>query len=526
MYYFIPAWYGAERKWHVDLIPWYFSHFRFEFDDSFSQIRIFQRQGMDSRLLVLAYQPHLRYFLHRHGVLETDTYSVFDVMQDFHNLHTQVLTIRDIEWDNDCEFIYSPFTIIVQKNGKKFAKVEHGVEGFISDIQYFEPNGQVDMHYIMDDRGFVSSVIFFEDGQATYQEYLNPKGVWQFRERLKEGGRIEVNPIFGYRFKALIYQNMGDLVAEFFENYLQKHVKNEDIFMIPSHSHHDQFVLDRLPSANPKLLSLFIGRNPQDTFRDLDLTFEKSDLILVDRDDSLRLLQDLYPERMYQFRHLSSFDTRLRLGRSQTKKESIIFYQLDFEQGLDSQSLFQVLSFVAENKDTEVIFGAFAARQDQMDEVEAIVEAIIQENFLVETLKKDLDYGDAENHLDENQHQNLRFQFVNLNDELELIKTLEFVRLIVDFNNYPHTYTQIAGISAGIPQINLVETVYVEHLKNGYLLADVAEFSKAAHYYTDRLKEWNESLIYSIDKIKEHTGQQFLGKLEKWIEEVKNVKGT
>ncbi|MBZ4302692.1 accessory Sec system glycosyltransferase Asp1, partial [Streptococcus pneumoniae] len=78
----------------------------------------------------------------------------------------------------------------------------------------------------------------------------------------------------------------------------------------------------------------------------------------------------------------------------------------------------------------------------------------------------------------------------NLNDELDLIKTLEFVRLIVDLNSHPHLYTQIAGISAGIPQINLVETVYVEHLKNGYLLADVTEFSKAAHYYTDRLKEW------------------------------------
>lgn len=31
-------------------------------------------------------------------------------------------------------------------------------------------------------------------------------------------------------------------------------------------------------------------------------------------------------------------------------------------------------------------------------------------------------------------------------------------------------------------------------------------------------------MIYSIDKIKEHTGQQFLGKLEKWIEEVKMSK--
>ena len=53
----------------------------------------------------------------------------------------------------------------------------------------------------------------------------------------------------------------------------------------------------------------------------------------------------------------------------------------------------------------------------------------------------------------------------------------------------------------------------------------MTEFSKAAHYYTDRLKEWNQALIYSIDKIKEHTGQRFLDKLHHWIEEVTDVKG-
>ena len=50
------------------------------------------------------------------------------------------------------------------------------------------------------------------------------------------------------------------------------------------------------------------------------------------------------------------------------------------------------------------------------------------------------------------------------------------------------------------------------------------EFSQGAHYYIDRLKEWNQSLIYSIDKIKEHTGQRFLEKLQDWIEEVRHVK--
>jgi len=525
MYYFIPAWYGSNRQWHADLTPWYYSNFKLEFDDTFNQIRLFQRQGLPSRLLVLSYQPHLRYFLHRHGVLETEVYPIFDDLQDLHDIHSQVLNIRDIEWDSDCQFIYSPFAIVVQKNGKKYAKVEHGVEGFISEIQYFDLDGQISTHYIMDDRGFVSSVIYFDNGQPIYQDYLDPKGIWRFREYLNERGRVEVNPIFGYRFKQLYYTDMSQLIAEYFDKYLQKKQEKQDIFIIPSHPYHDQFIFDHIPSDNPKILSLFINRNSQNTFGELSVSVDRASLVLVDREESLQLLQELYPELSNKFYHLSPFDTRLRLGRSQTRKESIIYYQLDFNEEIDREALTQVLLFIAETKNTEVIFGAFSASQEQMDEVESFVNEIIQGQIHTDSLEKGLDYGGAENPLEENQEQELRFQFVNMNDELDLIKTLEFVRLIVDLNKQPHLYTQIAGISAGIPQINLVETVYVEHLKNGYLISDVTEFSKAAHYYTDKLKEWNQALVYSIDKIKEHTGQRFLDKLHHWIEEVTDVKG-
>ncbi len=468
MYYFIPAWYGSNRPWHADLTPWYFSQFRFEFDDTFNQIRLFQGQEIESQILVLSYQPHLRYYLHRHGVLETETYSIFDDMQDLQDVHTQVLNIRDIEWDRDCQFLYSPFAIVVQKNGKKYAKIEHGVEGFISDIQYFDSNSQISQHYIMDDRGLVSSVIYFEGGVPTYQDYLNPNGVWQFREYIQDAGRIEINPIFSYRFNKLEYPDMACLIAEFLDKFLQKHLQIDDTFLIPSHPHHNQFVFDRIPSENIKILSLF--------------------------------------------------------GRSQTRKESIIYFQLDFSESIDKEALFQVLSFVSKNQNTEVVFGAFSASQEQMEEVQTVVDEIIQEKIPIEALEKEVDYGGAENPLEENQNQESRFQFVNMNDELELMKTLEFVRLIVDLHKHPHLYTQIAGISAGIPQINKVETAYVEHLKNGYVISDITEFSQGAHYYIDRLKEWNQSLIYSVDKIKEHTGQRFLEKLQDWIEEVRHVK--
>ena len=234
----------------------------------------------------------------------------------------------------------------------------------------------------------------------------------------------------------------------------------------------------------------------------------------------------MYPDKLHLFKHLSPFDTRLRLGESQTKKESIIYYQLNFEEELDKEGLFQILSFLAETKDTEVIFGAFAANNDQMQRVAEAIQEIIDEKFSAEIFEKEVDYEGAENPLKENAQQQLRYSLLNINDELEMMKTLEYVRLIVDLNPQPHLYTQIAGISAGIPQVNQVETAYVDHLKNGYLLSTITEFKKAAHYYLDTLKEWNQSLIYSIDKIKEHTGQRFVEKLDQWIEESTNVKGS
>ena len=87
------------------------------------------------------------------------------------------------------------------------------------------------------------------------------------------------------------------------------------------------------------------------------------------------------------------------MGESQTKKESIIYYQLNFEEELDKEGLFQILSFLAETKDTEVIFGAFAANNDQMQRVAEAIQEIIDEKFSAEIFEKEVDYEGAENPL-------------------------------------------------------------------------------------------------------------------------------
>lgn len=108
-------------------------------------------------------------------------------------------------------------------------------------------------------------------------------------------------------------------------------------------------------------------------------------------------------------------------------------------------------------------------------------------------------------------------------DETALIKEFEYTRLIVDLSLEPHRYTQIAGISAGIPQINRVTSDYVTHLKNGYILEEVTQFEEARSYYLDQLKYWNQALIEAIEKIRENTGERFVEKWEHYLKEDKYV---
>ena len=108
----------------------------------------------------------------------------------------------------------------------------------------------------------------------------------------------------------------------------------------------------------------------------------------------------------------------------------------------------------------------------------------------------------------------------NCSNENDIIQELGKTRLIVDLSEEPNLYTQIAGISAGIPQVNRVQTEYVDHLKNGYVLSKGdKELEKAITHFLLELKPWNEALVYSIEKIQEYTGQRLIEKWEEWMKE-------
>ena len=61
MYYFIPFLERNNPSWQANIVPWYRTPYRLEFDDILHQIRIFKRQELESKMIWLTYHPHLRY---------------------------------------------------------------------------------------------------------------------------------------------------------------------------------------------------------------------------------------------------------------------------------------------------------------------------------------------------------------------------------------------------------------------------------------------------------------------------------
>lgn len=523
MYYFIPAWYGqTDEFWKTAIDPWYRIRQKIEFDDSLHQVRIFQDEDLAPQLLLLAYQPHLRYFLHRHDVLEVGYTAIFDLIQGITNENMKNLQVTDLEWPEGSTFVHTPFAIVVQCQHKRYAEIEFGSEGFIGMIRYYKDE-QIIREDIYDDRGFISSSLYYEDGQPSYRNYLNAKGVWQLCHFF-DGRGIVANPRTEGRFNKSYYGDLSEVIWEFLTKFLEEKVEADDRFVIASDLRHNKHLFDHLPAANTKILTWFAERNQDDSIDSYAAFLPQVDLLIADRYDYLEQLQVAYPEEAKKLKHMASFDTRLALGTSQRIKESKIFYQVDFDQ-LDLEAIYQVLAFVAKYPKTQVEFGAFNANPEQLGSLQNQVEKMIEERLSPDAFEEVVESSGAENKLEENNEIVSRFSFQDLRDETALIKALQFTRLIVDLSKEPNRYTQIAGISAGIPQINRVASEYVTHQENGYILKHLSDFEKGAYYYLGQLNNWNRSLIYSIEKIKENTGDRLVQKWENWLKEEQNDQG-
>lgn len=503
MHYFIPAWYRNDGSWDSQNRVWYVGSSHLGFDDTINQVRMFQRAGEPTSLLVPVYFPDLRYFAYEEGVYGVPIHSLFDDLQGIDPATpTYLLNYRDFDWPQGAEFIYGIFNLLIYVNGQPYARCFHDDEGVLIKIDRMAPDGRVTQSIDLDDRGFVSRAITFgEDGSFQRAEYLDPQGNCRFI--VHAGGEVQVlEPTVQTKttypsLSAMLQDALGQLVGQMGE---------DDLVIAAAHPFHDQLLAQAVP-ADRLVMSYFSDRS--DLSDDATLAVAKqARLAIADSTANLAPLKAAGAATL----QLPPLDTRLRLGISNQQRLLKIFCLID---RLEPAALKQILASLLKLMDANPLIDLTLASYrsgDPDEQLEKLIEKLARQLNLTDRYTfNERDEEEAENDLADDlaagelgrrEHD---IHYLAIDSESQLIKALHTTRLVVDLSDRPDVFLQIAGISAGVPELVAAPTLYVVDGENGRQLKSLDELPDAVHYYFDGLKNWNRALMFAANRIADYT---------------------
>ena len=230
------------------------------------------------------------------------------------------------------------------------------------------------------------------------------------------------------------------------------------------------------------------------------------DMLVVDTQNMFNNVKNILDAHNIQSEKLlqvTPYDTRLELGLSQREKMMILYISLDnISDEHRNELINKTIEISKKNKLIELLF--VTGYDNIHKEVSEIIDR--KNNEHIDILDDGINnkIGMTEEIVKDKQRISVKI----VRSEEEIITLLKKVRVVIDVSEEPNLFTQIAAISAGIPQINIVNSSYVKHLKNGWILKHLEEIEESIEFYTRKLSEWNKALIYSIEQINYFTGEQ------------------
>lgn len=197
MRYFIPAWYSRQNLWKDHTLPFYYKPDKTEFDDMISLMSMHKKNGYKYKVLVLNYSPNLRLFYIDTIYLKVIIGLFLMCYKSAPNTLPRAIDYLDLNWPKDTEFVYSPFMVEAVISENTYSQVTFNQEGYVLHIHEYE-NGLQQQKMIFDDRGFISSIIKYENDNEVKQTYLNVLGEKILTEDLITGEVLVNNTVKTY----------------------------------------------------------------------------------------------------------------------------------------------------------------------------------------------------------------------------------------------------------------------------------------------------------------------------------------
>ena len=320
-----------------------------------------------------------------------------------------------------------------------------------------------------------------------------------------------------------IYPDLRSLITEQFTQFVQEQIQPADLVVAAADPFHDQMLGQVIP--NNQLVMSYFGERAALTEPAEAALAQRAVLTIADSNYNQKRLEASGAKVL----QLPPLDTRLSLGISNQERLLKIMLLID---GLSAAALRVVLEIIMktmnENELIDLTLLTFRGGQRQA-EIKALVAELDERLALTDQYTfNQVEAAAAENQLADDldaTRENARkrdIHFVTVSAEPQLIQAIHTTRLLIDLSTHPDVFLQIAGISAGIPEILRAESLYVEDGKNGRLLQNVTtDLAPAIHFYLDGLKNWNTALVHAANKIADYTSGRIVKRLQAAIKEAR-----
>lgn len=528
MLYFIPAWY-QQNKWKELEQSWHTRRMHTEFDDTVKQVQMFHRSGMhDFKILLLSHTPNFRHFLHRQGVLHASYWSCFDAIQEVTKKNAVVFSFHNLKWPEGIEFVYTPFVVVAYLNNEKYAQIEFGEAGNPIEVDMYQ-GGLLSKKNIYDDRGFVSAIEVYQQGQIVYTDYLTESGVAKMRE-YADDGRVEINPnsntflvfdgdeVETCTFNSLHYANILEVIREVFYTHILAN-DDDDIFCIAMHQK-NVFVANELVGRKKCILSFYEERYRLKNYPEAFNLVKHAGFIVTDSEATSRYLVRELGEEIDNLIDISPYDSRMDFGISGELTVQKILVPVDNLPDERFEALIQQLAIYIQGNENAMIhlftrIADYDLPERLLERVANIVEQAGFDRRIV--IPESLEDDTAENEVGDEDKEDIpvRFFVEQCVDELSVSKCIREQRIMVDMRHNPDLYLQINCISTAIPQIVRRETQYMQNMYNGFVVKDFEHIPAALDYFLGSLANWNQAKVYSYEIAQKFTTKKLM---EKWKE--------
>lgn len=512
---FIPAWYTDHDWWSNQAVPFYMRGAVVnEFDDLISLMGMHLKNEVPFEIITLNYMPDLRTFLHRHELFEAPYWSVFDHIQGFAHKTPHSVDYRQLNWPKGTEFVHSPVMIRAITSEDMYSDIHFSQEGYLLWIETYKNDIGYEQ-YIFDDRGFLSSYVKAnEDGYWFEKYYMTADGDWIMKENIFTN-EVIIHPKYAHRFNQTRYEDMSFVIEEFLGQYIQQTIQPHDVMIVASDMRHNLLIANNL-NGQKLCFSVFQKR---DTWR--------SDEGMISMTDGSYWLADTLENEnhltqflnQYQFNNqlmrVTPFDVQMTPNISSQLHETYIGVWVD---GLTEASLRQITNQLIQEIEREPLTRVVLLTRFDINHTPIWMHAEvlrIQKYFDDRSKQPELvqDVGkyNSQDRIVYASLKNVPFE----NDIVEAISTL---RLVIDMNEEPDLFLQICCMGAGLPQINRMQTDYVQHERNGYIISDIESLPVAMNFYLTHLKNWNRSYAYAMKLAKMYGSDEILKQLDDWLE--------